>query len=188
MPLVHRLLALVVFVSVAAMADPSTPDGGVDAERAQRGQRAFDDLRYRVQTAEDVAANLTPGEKLMLLSGIICDAQDWANGARKEIKKQRAIGSGSGSVDPEMLQEQKTIIHAQEARITHARKLLGRIKPTSCNSPDAEAVVDCIRAKVALHNSEDADCHVPGFWKYQLALWQLDTQWRDLFFRGRDAR
>lgn len=135
------LLALVVFTTIATAAR-ADDRSAVDAERNEHAQHAVDDLKVRLQTIEQVAANLTPAERLMLLSGILCDAQDQAERAHNEIKK-----------------EQETILQRQQTRITYARQQLGRVKPTSCETPEAKAVVSCIRA-LGLVRAADAGCHV----------------------------
>ena len=148
----------------------------------------MDELNLRFQTNEQVAANLTPEEKLLLLSGIICDAQDQAEDARGEIKKQRgATGRPTGGVDLKTLHDQKTIMQEQRARITYARQQLSGVKPTLCKSPDIEAVVWCIRAKGGIVPQADTACRLPDFWKYQGALFNLDMQWR-ICFRPRNGR
>jgi hypothetical protein len=182
MTIVHRLLAIVVIVSMPAMADTTTPDGGVNAERAQRSQQAVDDLRNRLQTNEEVAANLTPDERLMLLSGIICDAEENAKEARATIREERAKRPTTESIDSERVHEQETIVRQQEARISQVRKELGRHKPTLCKSTNMRAVVNCIRTRVGPATVSNPDCRVRDFWKYRRALMDLDPQWRNMLF------
>lgn len=180
MPTVRRLLAIFVLVSAPAMAGTSTPDGGV--EPARRGQQAVDDLRNRLQTNEQVAANLTPDERVLLLSGIICDAGEKAQNARDTMRQERAKHPKAESTDSELLRDQETIVRQQQGRISHARRELGRLKPTACKTADMRSVVRCIRGKAGPVNGASPDCDMPQFWKYRRALLDLDSLWRDLLF------
>ena len=184
MPTVDRLLAIVVSASALAIAGASTPDGGVDP--AQRGQQAVDDIRNRIQTNGQVAANLTPDERVMLLSGIICDAVDKVERARDTTKQERAKRPKAESIDGELLRDQDAVVRQQQSRISHARRELGRLKPSACKTADMRAVVRCIRGKSPFGGAS-SDCDIPTFWKYQQALMNLDSQWRDLLF-PRDSR
>ena len=181
MSTVHGLVAIVVFVGIPAIPDTSTPDGGVNAEGAQRGQHAVDELRSRLQTNEQVAANLTPDERVMLLSGIICDAEEKVEKARDTARQERAKRPKAESIDSEHLRDQEAFVRQQQGRISHARRELGRLKPTACKSADMRSVVRCIRGKSPFGGAS-SDCDIPKFWKYQRALMDLDSQWRDLLF------
>lgn len=178
---VHRLLAIVLFVSTPAVADANTPDGGVNAEDAQRGQQVVDDVRNRFQTNEQVAANLTPDERVMLLSGIVCDAEEKAEKARDTIRQERARRTGAESIDSGLIVDQ-AFVKLQQGRISHARRELGRSKPTACKSAVMRAVVSCIRGKAGPVNGASPDCDMPKFWKYRRALLDLDPIWRNLMF------
>jgi hypothetical protein len=178
----HRLVAILLFASAPAIAATGAPDGGVDPERARRGQQAVDDMRVRLQTNDQVAANLTPDERLMLLSGIICDAKEKAEKAREVTRKERAKRRNAESIDSELVHDQEAVIGQQQARISHARRELGRLNPTGCKSADMRVVVSCIRGKNGPVSGASSECGIPEFWKYRRALMDLDPEWRNLLF------
>ena len=128
------------------------------------------------------AANLTPDERLMLLSGMICDAEENVKEARDTIRQERAKRRTAESIDSDRVHEQELFVGQQEARLSQARKELGGHKPTPCKSANMRAVVNCIRTRVGPADVSSPDCRLREFWKYRRALLDLDPQWRNMLF------
>lgn len=142
-------------------------------KRLSRHANSQADLDRRRHLQLDAAAHLPPAIRVALISGIICEAEDQVRDAKQEIAKERSIGKASGSVDLEVLHEQGIIVVEQTDRARRARVELGKASPMSCKSSDVQRAAYCIAAKVGLGHKDD-DCQIRDFWKYEIAVQQLD--------------